>query len=110
MCVPEDSYEGICGAFSANASPKIKEELAWKCQASWTCLPACLKDFDGCPAGWKKAGSVCSASSDYDGICSPAMDFHALSIAQKSVWSAQCGAPWPCAASSASFAGARSES
>jgi CPW-WPC domain-containing protein len=94
MCAPKDTYDGICGTFAADAPDSVKEDLSWKCQASWPCLSPCSKDLFGCPAGWKKSGGLCAAPADYDGICSPAMDFRTFSDEQKYLWSAQCGAPW----------------
>lgn len=101
MCTPPESYEGVCGPFSAELGPSSKEEVAWKCQASWPCAAPCEKDYDGCPAEWTRVGSLCNAPRSYDGICSPAMDFGLHSVEQKAAWSAQCGAPWSCAGSGA---------
>jgi CPW-WPC domain-containing protein len=94
MCAPQEPYDGICGKFAANVPESVKEELSWKCQASWPCMSSCSKDLSGCPAGWKQSGGLCTAPASYDGICSPAMDFRPFSVEQKHVWSSQCGAPW----------------
>merc|ERR1711904_731156 len=70
MCTPQEPYDGICGTFAASTPDSVKEELSWKCQASWPCVASCLKDLTGCPAGWAKSGGVCAAPATYDGICS----------------------------------------
>jgi len=101
MCTPPESYEGVCGAFSAELSPSLKEDVAWKCQSSWPCAAPCDKSYSGCPAQWTNVGSLCIAPGGYDGICSPAMDFSSFSTEQKAAWSAKCGAPWSCASSEA---------
>ena len=96
-CAPPSDYEGWCGDVDvAQMSASDKEAFAWKCGASWPC-EKCLADFDGCPEGWADNAGLCVAPPEYDGICSPVMDFSTFSATRRAEWSAMCTARWPCA-------------
>ena len=96
-CSPPSDYDGWCGDVGVDQmSASEKEEFAWKCGASWPC-ETCRTHFDGCPAGWLENAGLCLAPPEYDGICSPVMDFSTFSVARMAEWSAMCSARWPCA-------------
>ena len=96
-CAPPSNYEGLCGDVGvAQMSASDKEDFAWKCGASWPC-EKCLTHFDGCPEGWVENAGLCVAPPEYDGICSPVMDFSTFSATRRAEWSAMCSARWPCA-------------
>ena len=44
--------------------------------------------------GWASSGTLCTAPAEYDGICSPSMDFASYSVDNKIEWGAMCGAEW----------------
>ena len=97
MCTPPGSYDGPCGATALAAlSQGQAEPFAMKCRAGWPCQE-CSTRFAGCPRGWSAVGRLCLAPPDYDGICSPAMDFATFNDGARARWAAMCGAPWPCA-------------
>ena len=96
-CAPPSDYEGWCGDVGVvQMSASEKEDFAWKCGASWPC-EKCLTHFDGCPEGWVENAGLCLAPPEYDGICSPVMDFSTFSPTRRAEWSAMCSARWPCA-------------
>jgi len=98
LCEPPDDYEGLCVAFNARGfSVAEKEQFAWKCRASWPCVPSCKLDFETCPDSWENLNGLCLAPSSYDGVCSPAMMFSSFTRQQKAEWAAMCSARWPCA-------------
>ena len=95
-CLPPASYDGPCGVTDLSEySDAQKEEFALHCRAAWPCMD-CTTDFRGCPSGWDAAGRLCVAPSEYDGICSPVIDFFGSPDATKARWSAMCGARWRC--------------
>ena len=114
-CIPPDDYNGRCGETSLVdlASAEQKESFAWKCRAGWPCQAACKRDYSKCPKAcfalvllmpclalgvslksWSGVGQLCIAPSSYDGICSPAMDFHSYTDAEKLAWGAMCASAW----------------
>ena len=97
-CSPPINYDGICATTDLSKySSSEKETFAWKCRASWPCVAACPKRFDGCPDAWTTAGNgVCVAPASYTGICSPTTDFSTFTSLRKAEWSAMCDAAWPC--------------
>ena len=96
-CSPPPDYEGWCGDVDVEQmSASGKEDFAWKCGASWPCVP-CVTHFGGCPEGWSEKSGLCVAPPGYDGICSPVMDFASFSATRMAEWSAICSARWPCA-------------
>lgn len=97
-CEPPAGYDGSCAATNVEElSVEQKEDFAWKCKASWPCMPSCKLDFGTCPDAWENLDGLCLAPSTYDGTCSPAMMFSSLSSQQKANWAAMCNARWPCA-------------
>ena len=97
-CTPPSDYEGLCGEVAVSQmSASDKEHFAWKCGASWPC-ETCRTHFGGCPTGWVENAGLCVAPPEYDGICSPVMDFSVFSAPRLAEWSAMCSARWPCAA------------
>ena len=97
-CAPPPEYGGLCGTVEVAAFPlTAKEDFAWKCGASWPCHP-CTTSFEDCPIGWSDKAGLCVAPQEYDGVCSPAMDFSSFSTRRKAEWSATCSARWPCSA------------
>ena len=97
VCTPPGSYDGPCGATDLAAlSQGQAESFALNCRTGWPCQE-CRTRFVGCPRGWSAVGRLCVAPPDYDGICSPAMDFATFDDAGRARWAATCGAPWPCA-------------
>ena len=98
VCEPPEEYDGLCIAFDVKGlSHGQKEEFAWKCRASWPCVPSCKLDFGTCPDAWDNLNGLCLAPSSYDGSCSPAMLFSSFTSKQKADWAAMCSARWPCA-------------
>lgn len=95
-CSPPAAYNGPCAAADLSSySSSQKEEFALKCGVGWPCR-GCKTNFAGCPLGWQAVGKLCLAPDTYDGMCSPVMDFRALSGSSLARWSATCGVRWPC--------------
>ena len=96
ICAPTAAYTGPCVETDLSAySASEKESFAIDCRALWPCK-ACGTSFVGCPADWVEVGSLCLAPAQYDGACSPAMNFGGFSAEHKARWSAMCSARWPC--------------
>ena len=95
-CVPPIDYVGFCGPIELQKLAAIQiEEFSWRCKAAFPCVSSCVKDFSACPEQWVDAGAgLCLAPLEYEGICSPATDFNALSASQKASWGSQCGVDW----------------
>ncbi|KAI4837201.1 CPW-WPC family protein [Plasmodium brasilianum] len=76
LCIPPETYQGQSMDFS-NSADTDKELFAWKCEVEWPCISSPkLKVMAKCPFRWTHVGNnLCIAPEDYDGKCSPAMDF-----------------------------------
>ena len=96
-CAPPAAYDGSCAATDLSSfTTSQKEEFSLKCGAAWPCQ-VCSTNFAGCPLGWRAVGRLCVAPDAYDGMCSPVMEFGAMSQGDLSHWAAICSARWPCA-------------
>ena len=96
-CAPPAAYDGPCAAIDlASYTISQKEDFALKCGAAWPCRD-CRTSFAGCPLGWRAVGKLCVAPAAYDGMCSPVMEFGAMSQGNLAHWAAICSARWPCA-------------
>ena len=95
-CVPPAAYDGPCAATDLSSyTASQKEAFALKCGVGWPCRE-CKTNFAGCPLGWQAVGKLCLAPAEYDGMCSPVMEFGRLSGGDLARWSATCGARWAC--------------
>ena len=98
VCEPPEDYDGLCSAIDVRGlNHEQKEDIAWKCRASWPCTSSCKLDFATCPDAWDNLDGLCLAPSTYDGTCSPAMLFASFTSQQKAEWASRCSARWPCA-------------
>ena len=89
--------------------PVAAQAFAWKCGASWPCVPACPRNMTACPQarvcvrvlrqryctgrngvcvvqGWGDAGGgLCIAPNDYTGMCRPVCHLAFMDSAMQSV-------------------------
>ena len=122
-CAATAEYDGPCASEAHSfkgMSSKAKARWSKLCQASWPCM-LCERNYEAvCPEGWARLNETlsCAPPPSYTGPCrgddafeytlardvtSPAFlkmistDFSGYNAAMLDVWSAECGAYWPCA-------------
>lgn len=95
VCSPPLAYAGSCGAMDfSNLTPSEKMALAQGCDAEFSCMDACRKNYSSaCPAGWSNRGGQCVAPNSYNGACVPVTKF----FGDKTHWESMCQVSWPCA-------------
>ena len=122
-CAATAEYDGPCASEAHSfKGMSIKAKARWSklCQTSWPCV-LCERNYEAiCPQGWTRLNATlsCAPPSSYAGPCrgddafeytlardatSPSFlkmistDFSGYNAAMMDVWSAECGAYWPCA-------------
>ena len=101
-CLAPIEYTGNCPAKMSYAglTPLEKSLQALGCNAFFSCLGSCTKDYEQlCPDGWTaEAGGACTAPESYAGRCVRRQVFGAFNELQKASWASSCGVSWPCRA------------
>lgn len=126
-CAASSQYDGPCISEAYNfegMSTQAKGRWSKLCLTSWPCVD-CAPDLTStCPKGWTRVNDTlsCTPPATYTGPCrgddaflfalgrdatSPAylkrisIDFSGYNAEMLKLWSAKCGAPWPCASAAA---------
>eukprot|EP00929_Paragymnodinium_shiwhaense_P035979 TRINITY_DN19337_c2_g3_i1.p1 TRINITY_DN19337_c2_g3~~TRINITY_DN19337_c2_g3_i1.p1 ORF type:complete len:226 (-),score=35.82 TRINITY_DN19337_c2_g3_i1:29-706(-) len=107
-CVAPPGYAGPCRRVQSfqGASDLAKESFSARCRAPWPCVDSgssvstCDRDYDQCPANWRRISrSSCEASPGlYAGDCLYVMSFLNMTAQQKRNFAEMCSAPFPCRA------------
>eukprot|EP00929_Paragymnodinium_shiwhaense_P111911 TRINITY_DN80186_c0_g1_i1.p1 TRINITY_DN80186_c0_g1~~TRINITY_DN80186_c0_g1_i1.p1 ORF type:complete len:207 (-),score=48.87 TRINITY_DN80186_c0_g1_i1:92-646(-) len=75
----------------------LSEDEVLKRGVNLPCAAPCDQNLSACPEGWQEQSGLCVAGGEYDGLCSPVMDFRKAGDAKKASWAARCSAKFSCA-------------
>ncbi|CEM06821.1 unnamed protein product [Vitrella brassicaformis CCMP3155] len=100
VCEAPQSYVGGCErTFNPQGKSKDeKEQFSSACQVSWPCKEKpCTRDYSrSCPEEWEERHGMCHPPASYTGPCTHPQPVDLKTPAEKQVFAAQCGAPFPC--------------